>query len=341
LTFGSLFSGIGGIDLGLERAGMQCRWQSEIDPYASRVLAKHWPDIPNLGDVTKIDWRNVERTDVVAGGYPCQPFSVAGRRDGDNDPRHLWPHFRNAICVLRPRYALLENVSGHLSLGFGHVLADLAALGYDCRWDCIPAASVGAPHLRDRVFVIARDTRTEQRRPMADSNNTGSRDALRTRWHAPWDGSSPMGDTHGKRLERQRTEQQTARSVGASPHVADTDSERCEKQQSATVANQSGFCGGSSDEAMADTTGQQLGIDRSSGNVANKSGRGCDHCRGETPHDTRQQWAPEPNVGRVANGIPRRMDRLRALGNAVVPQVAEHIGNIIMEADNDCQIEAP
>jgi len=155
LTFGSLFSGIGGIDLGLERAGMQCRWQSEIDPYANRVLAKHWPDIPNLGDIREIDWRNVERTDVVAGGYPCQPFSYAGSRNGADDPRHLWPMFANCLCVVRPRYALLENVAGHLSLGFGQVLADLAALGYDAEWDCIPAAAVGAPHRRDRVFIIA------------------------------------------------------------------------------------------------------------------------------------------------------------------------------------------
>jgi len=294
LTFGSLFTGIGGIDLGLERAGMQCRWQSEIDPYASRVLAKHWPDIPNLGDVTKIDWRNVERTDVVAGGYPCQPFSVAGRRDGDDDSRHLWPYFRNAICVLRPRYALLENVSGHLSLGFGHVLADLAALGYDCRWDCIPAASVGAPHLRDRVFVIARDTRTEQRRPMADSDNTGSRDALRTRWHAPWDGNQ---------------------------NVADTDSERCEKQQSATVANQSGFRSRSSDEAMADTNRERLERPRTKQQTT-RAARGVAKSR---------HWETEPAMGRLANGVPSRVDRLRGLGNAVVPQVAEHVARIIIQ----------
>ena len=91
LTVGSLFSGIGGIDLGLERAGMTVKWHSEIDPYACRVLKKHWPDVPNLGDITQVNWENVPYVDVIAGGYPCQPFSLAGKRAGENDPRHLWP----------------------------------------------------------------------------------------------------------------------------------------------------------------------------------------------------------------------------------------------------------
>jgi len=277
MKFGSLFSGIGGIDLGLERAGMTCIWQSEIEPYACQVLAKHWPDIPNLGDIRDIDWTTVERADVVAGGYPCQPFSIAGSRRGEDDSRHLWPMFAECIRVVRPRYALLENVSGHLGLGFGTVHADLAEIGYDARWDCIPAAALGAPHLRDRVFVIARDTRAERRRLMADSNNRRSLDPLRTRWDAPWNGRS---------------------------NVADTDSTGREKQHASTI-----------------TEGQRLNTRRTS--------------------QERPRWTVEPNVGRVANGIPRRMDRLRALGNAVVPQVAQHIGNIIMEADNDRQIEAP
>src|SRR5690606_17384107 len=135
LTVGSLFSGIGGLDLGLERAGMNVIWQSEIDPYASKVLAKHWPTVPNLGDITTIDWSRVERPDVICGGYPCQPFSLAGVRRGEHDDRHLWPYFADALRYLRPRYALLENVPGHLSLGFGRVLGDLAELGFDAEWD--------------------------------------------------------------------------------------------------------------------------------------------------------------------------------------------------------------
>ncbi|NBX98322.1 DNA cytosine methyltransferase, partial [bacterium] len=117
LTVGSLFTGIGGLDLGLERAGMRVIWQSEVDAYCCKVLAKHWPDTPNLGDIRDIDWGRVERPDVICGGYPCQPFSLAGRRQGTDDARHLWPWFADAIRTLRPRYAVLENVYGHLSKG--------------------------------------------------------------------------------------------------------------------------------------------------------------------------------------------------------------------------------
>lgn len=162
LTVGSLFSGIGGLDLGLERAGMTVRWQSEIDPYCSRVLAKHWPGVPNLGDVTTIDWSTVERVDLICGGYPCQPFSTAGFMAGSDDPRHLWPFFADALRVLRPRYALLENVPAHLGLGFGDVLADLSCLGFDAEWSVVPASAVGSPQRRPRVFVVAHGEGSER-----------------------------------------------------------------------------------------------------------------------------------------------------------------------------------
>lgn len=156
LTVGSLFSGIGGLlDLGLERAGMTVVWQSEIDEYASRVLAKHWPHVPNLGDITLIDWSTVEPVDLICGGYPCQPFSNNGHRRGADDDRHLWPFFLDSIRVLRPRWVVAENVPGHLSLGFDRVLADLAALGFDVDWSTLSACSMGAPHMRDRLYFVA------------------------------------------------------------------------------------------------------------------------------------------------------------------------------------------
>lgn len=155
MNVGSLFSGIGGLDLGLERAGMKILWQAENDDYCSRVLAKHWPDVPNLGDVTKIKWGEVERVDLICGGYPCQPFSTAGRMLGADDSRHLWPYFAGALRVLRPRYALLENVPAHLGLGFPEVLADLASLGFYAEWSIVPASAVGSPQRRPRLFVVA------------------------------------------------------------------------------------------------------------------------------------------------------------------------------------------
>lgn len=190
LTVGSLFSGIGGLDLGLERAGMTVIWQSEIDPYASRVLAKHWPTVPNLGDITTIDWSTVESVDIVAGGYPCQPFSFSGVRRGASDPRHLWPHMLNAVRLLRPRYVLAENVPGHLSLGFDRVLADLAEIGFDVEWSLVSACSMGAPHPRERLFWVAytsdRDEPDQmphhQRPPITHESRGGRGGARRDGW---------------------------------------------------------------------------------------------------------------------------------------------------------------
>lgn len=156
MTFGSLFAGIGGMDLGLERAGMECKWQVEINPFCQKVLTKHWPKVPKYGDITKLDGSELERVDIIAGGFPCQDVSHAGQRAGLEGVRsRLWAEFARAIRQLQPRYVLVENVTGLLVRGFGDVVGDLAASGYDAEWDCIPAAAVGAPHVRARVFVVA------------------------------------------------------------------------------------------------------------------------------------------------------------------------------------------
>lgn len=152
-TVGSLFSGIGGLELGLERAGMRVLWHSEIDPYACSVLAKNWPHVPNLGDITTIEWSAVPRVRLLCGGYPCPAFSQAAR--GRNVAPDLWPHMRDAIAALRPEHVLIENVAAHLGRGFSDVLFDLDALGFDAEWATLTACSVGAPHTRRRVFAHA------------------------------------------------------------------------------------------------------------------------------------------------------------------------------------------
>jgi DNA (cytosine-5)-methyltransferase 1 len=269
LTVGSLFSGIGGFDLGLERAGMKVIWQSEIDEFASKVLKKHWPNVPNLGDITKVDWSKVERPDVICGGYPCQPFSTAGKRGGANDPRHLWPAMHNAIRAIRPKYALMENVRGHLSMGFDRVLGDLAEIGYDAEWQVIPAAAVGAPHKRDRVFIVAY------------SNNAG------------------MG-TQRCKIQQQKSSHKQKRQIvaryvfsGCGAKMANANSRRREQCKPKTKS-----------VSRFSSSGQR--------NYAN-------------------WWQVEPNVGRVANGVSDRVDRLRGLGNAIVPQVAELVGALVVE----------
>lgn len=232
LTVGSLFSGIGGLDLGLERAGMHVIWQSEIDTHASNVLAKHWSGTPNLGNVTTIDWDTTPRPDVICGGYPCQPFSLAGYRRGEQDERHLWPYVHEAIGRLRPRYAVLENVRGHLTLGGTRVIADLANLGYCAEWHLVRASAFAAPHRRERLFIVAYPT--------------------------------------GQYVEN-------------------------------TVF-----------DLMARESPQQLGR----GTWADAPG---------TPWEENQ-----PALAGMDDGVPRRVDRVKALGNAVVPQVAEAIGRAIM-----------
>jgi DNA (cytosine-5)-methyltransferase 1 len=134
--------------------GADTVWCAEYDQYASKLIEERFGYV-NYGDLTKIDWSSVEPIDILTAGYPCQPFSVAGNRQGSNDARHLWPYIKEAISVLRPRWVVLENVRGHLSLGFKEVLKDLAEVGYDARWQVVRASDVGAPHQRARLFVIA------------------------------------------------------------------------------------------------------------------------------------------------------------------------------------------
>lgn len=173
LRIGSLCSGIGGLELGLERAGLgTTAWQVEYDPHASEVLARHW-DVPNHGDVKLTDWSKVEPVDVICAGYPCQPFSTAGRRQGTDDERHLWPAVRDAVGVLEPRLVVLENVRGHLSLGFPEVLGDLADLGFDAGWCLLRASDVGAPHQRARLFVAAHAKHVGEHRPVPTTSGRG------------------------------------------------------------------------------------------------------------------------------------------------------------------------
>jgi DNA (cytosine-5)-methyltransferase 1 len=139
-------------------------WHCENDPAASKVLAAHWPGIPNHHDITTTDWSTVELVDILCGGWPCQPFSLAGKRKGSNDERALWPYVAGAVRVVRPRIVVLENVSAVLGPEFSRVANDLAALGYDLAWTCLRAADVGAPHRRERVFILAADAEGAERR---------------------------------------------------------------------------------------------------------------------------------------------------------------------------------
>jgi DNA (cytosine-5)-methyltransferase 1 len=165
IRIGSLFSGYGGLDLAVQSVlGGEIAWHSDIDPAASTILAARFPESPNIGDLTRyggcgcdatVPWNHLPPVDVLTGGYPCQPFSSAGLRKGTDDERHLWPHVLCAIRELEPKLVVLENVRGHLTLGFADVLADLAQLGWFARWGIVRASDAGAPHQRARLFIVA------------------------------------------------------------------------------------------------------------------------------------------------------------------------------------------
>jgi DNA (cytosine-5)-methyltransferase 1 len=155
VKIGSLCSGYGGLDMAVEAYyDAQTVWMCDIDKYSSIVIKERW-GLPNLGDLKTVDWAAVEPIDILTAGYPCQPFSTAGQRKGLEDERHIWPYIKEIISRLQPKRVILENVRGHLTLGFKEVLKDLTEIGYDARWAIVRASDVGAPHQRARLFVIA------------------------------------------------------------------------------------------------------------------------------------------------------------------------------------------
>jgi DNA (cytosine-5)-methyltransferase 1 len=158
LSVGSVFSGIGGIEFGFEKEGFETKWFIEYNPYCQEVLKKHWPDVPIYGDITKVDFTKLEKVDCLTGGFPCQDISVAGRHAGilEGKRSSLWKYYAEAIGILRPKVAVIENVPNLANLGLNVVLADLAEKGYGADFFTICARDVGAPHKRERLFIIAR-----------------------------------------------------------------------------------------------------------------------------------------------------------------------------------------
>jgi DNA (cytosine-5)-methyltransferase 1 len=158
MKIGSLCSGYGGLDMAVEAYfDAETIWMCDNDKYASVVIKERW-GLPNLGNLKEVDWTTVEPIDILTAGYPCQPFSNAGQRKGLNDDRHIWPNIKEIISTLRPSIVILENVRGHLSLGFKEVLQDFTQIGYDAKWQIVRASDAGAPHRRERLFVFAQPT---------------------------------------------------------------------------------------------------------------------------------------------------------------------------------------
>ena len=358
ITVGSLFSGIGGLELGLERAGMTVCWQVEKDDYAVRVLEKHWPEVPKHRDIFECGAHNLEPVDLICGGFPCQPVSVAGKRKGNKDERWLWDEFYRIICELRPKWVVAENVPGLLSIRdgklFAGILRDLAAGGYDAEWQVLPASAFGAWHRRDRVFIVAYGNDHKQEQSQCDHTEWGCTPESRQGAGARTSGRTVFGnnaerdsqagrdtpevagivaDANGQReLQPERTQQDIGRRIGnGGQDVADAERNNHKPQNfggEAIWANAEGPTSGVGrcSETLPNANGPRLAERQVFGGNAGKElaalKRDCSTGAGI--------WSVEPDVGRVADGISRRVDRLRCLGNAVVPQVAEYIGQLIM-----------
>jgi DNA (cytosine-5)-methyltransferase 1 len=419
-----LCSGIGGFALGFEWAGLSkpvlfC----DIEPWSRKVLAKHWPDVPIADDVKELandPDRFIPRTDprntILTSGYPCQPFSVAGKQRGTEDDRHIWPFISQIIAHKRPAFCVLENVYGHVALGLDEVLADLEAQDYATRAFIVPACAVNAPHRRDRLWIIGRNVGNSEHDGSFAATVSGKHGQDEARCaegqsaseqsegasepghdanvgNAAHNGCSGWGEANGREGKTHQLQQQSGirgKSIGSGENVADTDSKPSKvRGQYQTDATES-LCGGSDARGSRGNDWREFGTSALVGNVADTNGEGLqghtnanrqrlgqsrrqqitdqsfsrrrenvadtDSERGRLWHTEWQdaenvrQWNTEPPVGRVADGLPKGLDRfdgwerepadiprvatgvkdrvsrLKGLGNAIVPSIAMQIG---------------
>ena len=321
LAVGSLFAGIGGFDLAARWLGWRTLWYSEIDPYASAVMKKRFPDAVNHGDVTQLRGSHVARVEVLCGGFPCQDISLAGKGAGIEGSRSgLWTHYARIIDEVRPSWVVIENVSALRSRGLDRVLGSLAALGYDAEWHCIPAAYVGAPHRRDRIWIVAHPNADESRsqgwdraivRECARQQPVGPLGALADADRVVGNerGGSDPGQGEGRR--------HADRSVVGANELADAE------------------CSGVSDDRQREVVGSPGSMQRE---APERERLWADARERHNAVGVGEWWESEPDVGRVAHGVPSRVDRLRCLGNAIVPQVAAFIFQAIYDREIEMRL---
>ena len=330
-----LFSGIGGFSYGLEKLGFKTVAFCEIDKFCKLLLQKHWKEIKIYDDVKEITKRQleadgIELPEVITGGFPCQPFSVAGKQRGTDDNRHLWPQMFRIIRELAPRWVVGENVRGLVNIQDGMVFetvcTDLEGEGYEVRAFNIPAAGVGAPHRRERIWIIA------------NAKSQGTRKNDRGLWQR-------IKRTSGRQGTDQDVED-TRRPLRQGSLFEETNENETGKRN-ADINQRPGRpprydVADSSVERLQRSINEKLSTTERSQDVANAYGG-----RGTQPSDQVQAgwdesgfggenvnwWESEPDVGRVAYGVSGRVHRLKALGNSIVPQIAEEIGRAIPKAE--------
>jgi DNA (cytosine-5)-methyltransferase 1 len=286
---------------------MRSVWQVEIDPYCRKLLECHFPDAKQYEDVRAVGKHNLESVDVISGGFPCQDISNAGKRAGiDGERSGLWSEYARIIRELRPRYVVVENVAALLGRGMERVLGDLAAIGYDAEWQSIRASDIGAPHRRERIWIVSYPSSI---RPIRHNGIS-------------------QGQQHQREWKALRIFDALYNDV-AYPNGARSDQQsRLPIQQWEGLSDAHRSSRSSINKELLDDSAK-WGLPKSE-----YEPRGTEQVYSSSTVRTLTAnagwWATEPNVGRVAHGIPARVDRLKGLGNAIVPQIAEWIGRRII-----------
>ena len=356
-----LFSGIGGFSLGLEATGyFDTVAFCDYDPYCQKVLRKHWPWVTIYDDVKELNSERLSanghtEVDIITGGYPCQPFSIAGRQKGEQDPRHVWPEMFRLVKELRPTWVIGENVSGHIKLGLDTVLENLESEGYATRAFSISASSIGSNHQRERVWIIAntnelgwdnwiynreeRQVSNDKERNIEESESERDRridrirqtseameDTRRTQW--PWSffgdqDEDETGEGYANQFERSGSTSEF--DVANTESVISDDRTKYEHTQESDEKGQVRSEVGGVSSNDADTNSERL--------ERRWSQRELRESQEEGQVSWTQWWQSEPNVGRVAHGVPKRVDRLKSLGNSLVPMIPYCIGMSIKKGD--------
>ena len=289
-----LFSGIGGFSLGLEWAGMETIAFVEKEPYCQKILKQHWPDVPIYEDVYDRAIESIRGVDVITGGFPCQPFSVAGQQRGKEDDRYLWPRMLEIIKAHRPTWVIGENVTGIIPLALDQVLSNLEEQAYTTQTFIIPACGVNALHRRDRVWILGYSEKFKWY-DRADKESVGE---LQYKKQVRRSGSHDVPHPYSKRLETRfplpdrKTE---GRTIDRQDGVSVQGPSQCRME-------------GERPKQQATGINEPIGSDR---------------------------WSTQPGICGISYGVPDRVDRIKALGNAVVPQVVEQIGRAIMQAEEE------
>ena len=316
-----LFSGIGGFSYGLEQVGFKTVAFCEMDKYCKLVLQKHWKGVKIYNDVKELKGEEIIKEhgtiDLVTGGFPCQPFSIAGSRKGTNDNRHLWPEMFRIIKELKPRWIIGENVRNIISIQdgmvFENVCTDLEGEGYEVRAFNIPAAGIGAPHKRERIWIVANSRRTlrERSKFQGENANESKQENADQFERSSSTSTNNVANTHTGLRNREDKE------ICSRGDTVDDGSEIWASSESfRTLANTN------SERQQEQCRPKSIQEER------NESKR-------SSSQEGHTGWEFEPDVGRVANGISGRVHRLRGLGNSIVPQIAKEIGRAIMIAESE------